>query len=74
MSYHSVQQTHIKKQSFDGYCVGTGVEYPGIIVSAITEAVLIKKFKSALPGHIQALEKYKQPDTAKNTAVIAVDL
>ena len=71
MSSHPVQQLHIKMQSFDGYCVGTGIEYPGIIISAATKAELAKKFKNALPGHIKALKKYGQADVAKNTKVIA---
>ncbi len=51
---------HIQKKSFDGYCVGQGVEYPGIIVHADTNEQLVKEFKKALPGHKEALEKISQ--------------
>ncbi len=29
--------TYSKKKSFDGYCVGQGVEFPGLIVHAESE-------------------------------------
>ena len=44
-------ELHIKKRSFDGYCVGQGVEYPGIIVHAKNDAELKKEFLKVLPGH-----------------------
>ena len=28
----NMKTIHIEKQSYDGYCVGTGIEYPEIIV------------------------------------------
>lgn len=48
---------HIQKQSFDGYCVGQGVEYPGVIVHANSDEELKSEFLKALPDHKKALEK-----------------
>ena len=48
---------HIKKQSYDGYCVGQGVEYPGIVVSAKSDEELKKEFMGALPGHKELLAR-----------------
>ncbi len=51
---------HIQKKSFDGYCVGQGVEYPGIIIHAKSDEELKKEFLKALPGHQKALTKISQ--------------
>ena len=50
--------THIVKRSYDGYCVGIGVEYPGIIVSAENEEDLIGRFQESIPSYKRALAKY----------------
>ncbi len=52
-----MEKLHMKKQSYDGYCVGQGVEYPGIIVSAKSDKELKKMFIEALPGHKELLAK-----------------
>ena len=52
-----MEKLHMKKQSYSGYCVGQGVEYPGIIVSAKSDKELKKMFREALPGHKQLLAK-----------------
>ena len=44
-----MEKLHIQKQSFEGYCVGTGVEYPGIIVHAKSDKDLTAEFLQALP-------------------------
>ncbi len=49
--------TYSKKKSFDGYCVGQGVEFPGIIVHAESDEDLQSEFLKILPGHKKALEK-----------------
>ena len=51
---------HIQKKSFDGYCVGQGVEYPGIIIHAKSDKELKDEFLKALPGHKEALQKVSQ--------------
>ena len=62
---------HIREQLYDGYSVGTGVEFPGIIVSADTREGLVGEFRRALPAHKRALERYKID--AGDVTVIAVD-
>lgn len=51
---------HIQKKSFEGYCVGQGVEYPGVIVHANSDEELKSEFLKVLPGHKKALEKIPQ--------------
>ena len=53
-----METLHIRKESFEGYHVGVGVEYPGIIVSAKSDKALKDEFLKALPGHKHALEKH----------------
>lgn len=55
-----MENLHIKKKSFDGYCVGQGVEYPGIIIHAESDAKLKSNFLKALPIHKKALKKISQ--------------
>ena len=52
------------KHSYDGYCVGVGVEYPGIIVSAKSDEELIRRFQEVVPSYKRALAKYKIEDKA----------
>ena len=63
----------MEKRSYDGYCVGTGVEYPGIIVSATSDAELVRLFKAAIPSHERALKKYGVEEKEASVTVIAVD-
>lgn len=49
---------HIQKQSYDGYCVGVGVEHPGIVVSADSDEELIRRFREAIPSYKRALEEF----------------
>ena len=51
---------HIQKKSFEGYCVGQGVEFPGVIVHAKSDEELQEEFLKALPGHQKALAKTPQ--------------
>ena len=66
-----MQKLHIKKQSYNGYCIGTGVEYPGIIVHGKTNKELQEKFGKALDGHIKALYKYSTVE--ENIEVLEVE-
>ena len=50
--------TRIVKRSYGGYCVGVGVEYPGIIVSAESDDDLVSRFQEAVPSYKRALAKY----------------
>ena len=63
----------MEKRSYEGYCVGTGVEYPGIIVSATSDDELIRLFKAAIPSHERALKKYDVEEEETSVTVIAVD-
>lgn len=65
-----MENLHIAKKSFDGYCVGQGVEYPGVIVHAKSDEELKSNFLKALPGHKKALEKISQD---KNMEVLVID-
>ena len=66
-----MEKLHIKKQSYKGYCVGAGVEYPGIIVHATSDVKLVTEFVKALPGHKKILNKMF--DGKKEISVIEVD-
>ena len=60
-----MEKLHIQKKSYDGYCVGTCVEYPEIIFHAKTNTELIKKIKSAIPVYMDAVQqcgKSKAPE------------
>jgi len=66
-------ELHIRKQSYDGYCVGTGIEFPGIVLSAKTDDELVEKFKKALPVHRKALERHAKDGVKDNITVISID-
>ena len=66
-----MEKLHIQKESYKGYCVGTGVEYPGIIVHGKTDGELINTFVKALPGHKKALSKIK--NSGKAITVLEID-
>ena len=66
-----MEKLHIRKQSYKGYCVGAGVEYPGIIVSATSDEKLTNEFIKALPGHQKVLKRVS--DGKKEISVIEVD-
>lgn len=55
---HNMEKLYMKKISYDGYYVGTGVQYPGIIVWGKNNAELIERFKAAIPTYKKGLEKY----------------
>ena len=65
-----METLHIRKKSFDGYCVGQGVEYPGIIIHAKSDDELKSNFLKALPSHKEALEKIFQD---KDMEVLVID-
>ena len=65
-----MENLHIRKKSFDGYCVGQGVEYPGVIVHAESDEELKSNFLKALPGHKKALKKISQD---KDMEVLVID-
>ena len=58
--------THMLKRSYDGYCVGVGIEHPGIIIryalrsvpSAENDKDLIKQFQEHIHSYKRALAKY----------------
>ena len=58
----------IMKRSYDGYCVGVGVEYPGIIVSAKSDEDLKREFLESIPSYKRALARYGIED-GKNEVV-----
>jgi len=66
-----MEKLHIEKRSYKGYCVGAGVEYPGIIISATSDEKLTNEFIKALPGHQKILKK--RFDGKKEISVIEVD-
>lgn len=63
---------HVQKQSYDGYCVGTCIEYPGIVMFAKTDEDLKTQFKEALPIHIKALKRHSKDDKSQ-VEVITVE-
>ncbi len=63
---------NIVKRSYDGYCVGVGVEYPGIVVSAESDEDLISRFQEAIPSYKRALAKYGM-DEESNKEVLTVE-
>jgi len=65
-----MENLHIRKRSFEGYCVGQGVEYPGVIVHAKTDEELKSNFLKALPIHKVALAKISQD---KDMEVLVID-
>ena len=52
------QTLHMRKQVYDGYCVGVGIEHPGIIVSAASEDDLVHRFREAIPSYMRALSEF----------------
>ena len=65
--------TRMIKRSYDGYCVGVGVEYPGIIVSAESDEDLISRFQKAIPSYKRALAKYGIEEKDKKK-VLTIDV
>ena len=71
---NSIMETvQILKTQYDGYCVGTGVEYPGIVVWGDSDKELIKRFKECIPSYKEALVKYGV-DKKSNVEVLTVDV
>ncbi|WOV93834.1 MAG: hypothetical protein R1F52_04195 [Candidatus Nitrosoabyssus spongiisocia] len=50
---------HIKKQSYDGYCIGKCVEEPNIMLHAKSDEELLKKFARVIPAYKQGIKKIK---------------
>ena len=46
------------QKDYDGYCIGQGVEYPGIIVSAENGEELARVFKKAIPAYKRGLKHF----------------
>ena len=72
----TMKTVRMEKQSFDGYCVGTGIEYPGIVVWANNDKELRKLFKAAIPAYEEALQKYNvvnKPYEAPKMEIITID-
>jgi len=63
---------HIQKQSYDGYCVGTCIQYPGIVMYGETDKDLIQQFKEALPIHKDALRRHGH-DTKSRIEVVPIE-
>ena len=71
-----MKTVHMEKQSFNGYCVGTGIEHPGIVVWGSNDEELLKRFRDAIPAHEEALQKYNvvnKPYEVPKIEVISVD-
>ena len=72
----NMKTIRMEKQSYDGYCVGTGIEYSGIVVWGDSDEELLKRFKAAIPVYEEALQKYdveNKPYEAPKIEVISVD-
>ena len=50
--------THIVIEKNSDHYLGSGVEYPGIIVWGHTEDEVIQKFKESIPTHLKMRKKY----------------
>lgn len=66
-----MKTVHMERRSYGGYLVGTGVEYPGIVVSAASDEELVRLFRAAIPSHERALKKYGAREAG--VTVIPVD-
>lgn len=67
---------HMEKRSYDGYCVGTCKEYPGIVVWGKTDEELLDNFKSAVPAYEEALQKHgikNESEKVPKVEVIPID-
>ena len=74
-----VNKVHIEKHSYDGYCVGIGIEYPEIVVSGKTDKDLQNKFLKLLPAHLEMLAKFpeyveQQQKESKGKEVVVLDV
>ena len=65
-----LKTSHVKITRFDDYCLGEGIEYPGLIIHAKNSGDIIKQFIKALPGHKDILKKY---NAKENITVFEVD-
>lgn len=68
-----METVQIVKTQYDGYCVGTGVEYPGIIISADNDKELVSRFKECIPSYKRLLAKHGV-DEKSNVEVLTVDV
>lgn len=72
MSNVTNQSVHVERHILDGYCVGIGVEHPGIIISAENEEELLKLFKEIIPIYNEGLAKYGIKDRVREVAVVEI--
>lgn len=63
----------IIKTQYDGYCIGVGVEYPGIVVWGNTEEEMVGRFQSAIPSYIRALKYFGVSEKSNVEILTAVD-
>lgn len=56
---------------YDGYCIGQGVEYPGIIVSAENGEELARIFKKAIPSHKRGLKHFGVTEN-QNISIVTI--
>lgn len=63
----------MEKRSYDGYCVGTCREYPGIVVWGENNEELIQRFKEAVPAHEEALRRHGITNEPEKVEVIPID-
>lgn len=57
---------------YDGYSVGVGVEYPGIIVSAENGEELARVFKKAIPSHKRGLKHFGVTEK-RNVHIVTIE-
>ena len=71
-----MKTVRMEKQSFDGYYVGTGIEYPGIVVWGESDEELMKRFKDAIPAYEEALQRFgieNKPNKTPSIEIISVE-
>ena len=72
----NMKTVRMEKQSFDGYYVGTAIEYPGIVVWGDSDEELMKRFKAAIPAYEEALQRFgveNKPNETPSIEIISVD-
>ena len=68
-----LETTKIIKTQYNGYCVGVGVEHPGIIVWGNTEEEMVARFQQTIPSYKRALKKYGISEKSNVEILTAVD-
>jgi len=64
---------HIEKTPYEGYCVGIGVEHPGIIISGTNDDELKEKFMELLPEYEEAMKERGYTDEPGDLEKIRAD-